>query len=131
MSYEYIGAIVEKRFTNGVFRGTVDRYELSELGDGSLVPIFHVTYTDDDMEEFLLEGLKKILVDVVVTPNTNVATTEMEAIVGKEFNESFEDHIDDIRFNNEEHSFLLEFVDVTVPPRRDTIQAACPQPRPV
>ena len=55
-SYEYIGAIVEKKFKIGVFRGTVDRFELSELDDGSLAPIFHVTYTDDDTEEFLLEG---------------------------------------------------------------------------
>jgi hypothetical protein len=76
-SYEYIGAIVEKKFKIGVFRGTVDRFELSELDDGSLAPIFHVTYTDDDTEEFLLEGLKKILVDVV-TQNTNVAPAEAE-----------------------------------------------------
>ena len=115
MSYEYIGAIVEKKFKIGVFRGTVDRFELSELDDGSLAPIFHVTYTDDDTEEFLLEGLKKILV-AVVTQKTNVAPAEAEPIAGKEFNERFGLHIDDIHLNNEEQSFLLEFIDETVLP---------------
>ena len=115
MSYEYIGAIVEKKFKIGVFRGTVDRYELTELDDGTLAPIFHVTYTDDDTEEFLLEGLKKILVGVV-TQKTNVAPAEAEPIAGKEFNERFGLHNDDIHLNNEEQSFLLEFIDETVLP---------------